>query len=465
MKKLTSTLLATAFAGLIMGTAQAAPPEAESQQEIRDRATASTLTAAGFQDDYIAIAGPAAQAVQAEFRIPASVTASQSILESDWGRSRLSTNDKNYFGFKCVNPTSPGPIAIGCHAYQTEECTPTCHVTTAYFRVYRSMTDSFRDYGRLITTSGIYDSALPYRDNNPDQFIREVAKKYATDPNYATKNITLMQNYNLYRFNTGGPSAVGSSFSGDAKTDIAYIFPNGDVKVWRNGRGFAENPWDADAIVASGFNDTNAHFADLDGDGAKEIITVLADGNVKAWRNGRGVTASPWDAEAIIGSGFTNEGLHFADLDGDRKAEIITVLPDGSVKAWHNGGGFADNPWDNAAIIATGFTNESLHFADLDADGKAEIITALPDGQVKAWHNYHGFANSPWDNAAIIGSGFTNESLHFADLDGDGKAEIATALPDGRVKAWHNYHGFANNPWDNEVIFATGFTNTNLHLI
>ncbi|MGI5503676.1 FG-GAP-like repeat-containing protein [Lentzea sp. CA-135723] len=260
-------------------------------------------------------------------------------------------------------------------------------------------------------------------------------------------------------------TSTGSSFSGDSKTDIAYIFPNGDVKVWRNGRGFAENPWDADAIVASGFNDTNAHFADLDGDGDKEIITVLADGSVKAWRNGRGVTPSPWDAEAIIATGFTNDNIHFADLDGDRKAEIMTVLPDGTVKAWHNGRGFADSPWDNAAIIASGFTSAGLHFADLDADGKAEIITALPDGQVKAWHNYHGFANNPWDNAAIIGSGFTNEGLHFADLDGDGKAEIATALPDGRVKAWHNYHGFANNPWDNEVIFATGFTNTNLHLI
>ncbi|MEU3650285.1 glucosaminidase domain-containing protein [Lentzea sp. NPDC034063] len=465
MKKLTATLLATAFAGLVTGTAYAAPPEAESQQENRDSAL-NTMVAAGLQDDYVNVAGPAAQAVQAEFRIPASVTTSQSILESDWGRSSLSANDKNYFGFKCVNASSPGPIAIGCHAYQTTECTPTCHPETAYFRVYRSMTDSFRDYGRLITTSGIYDSALPYRENNPDQFIREVAKKYATDPNYASKNISLMQNYNLYRFNTGGPSvSAGSSFSGDAKTDIAFISADGNVKVWRNGRGFAQNPWDADAIVANGFTDKNAHFADLDGDGDKEIITVLPDGQVKAWRNNGTFGANPWDADAIIATGFTNQSLHFADLDGDRKAEIITVLPDGQVKAWHNYHGFTNSPWDNEAIIASGFTNSSLHFADLNADGKAEIVTVLPDGAVKAWRNYWGFQASPWDNEAVIGSGFTNEGLHFADLDGDGKAEIVTALPDGSVKAWHNYHGFAANPWDNEVVFATGFTNANLHLI
>ncbi|WP_330271657.1 FG-GAP-like repeat-containing protein [Lentzea sp. NBC_00516] len=258
---------------------------------------------------------------------------------------------------------------------------------------------------------------------------------------------------------------TGSSFSGDAKTDVGFISADGNVKVWRNGRGFAQNPWNADAVVANGFTDENAHFADLDGDGDKEIITVLPDGQVKAWRNNGTFGPSPWDADAVIASGFTNQSLHFADLDGDRKAEIITVLPDGQVKAWHNYHGFTNSPWDNEAIIASGFTNDSLHFADLNADGKAEIITVLGDGQVKAWRNYWGFKANPWDNDAIIATGFTNQSLHFADLDGDGKAEIVTVLPDGQVKAWHNYHGFANNPWDNEVIFATGFTNTNLHLI
>ena len=461
MEKLITALLAAAFAGTVTAAA-AAPPEAESQQELRDRAM-STRDDSGFQEDHIAIAGPAAQAVQAEFRIPASVTTAQSILESDWGRSRLSAADRNYFGFKCTSPDSPGPIAIGCHAYETQECTPGCHTTTAHFRVYRSMTDSFRDYGRLITTSGLYDHALPYRETDPDQFIREVAKKYATDPDYAAKNITLMRDHDLYRFNTGGPA--GSSFTGDAKTDIASVGADGGVKVWRNGRGFTEVPWDADAVVASGFTDQNAHFADLDGDGDKEIITVLPDGQVKAWRNNGTFGPSPWDAEAVIATGFTDTTLHFADLDGDRKAEIATVLPDGRVKAWHNHHGFTNSPWDGEAIIATGFTNDSLHFTDLNADGRAEIVTVLPDGQVKAWRNHRGFQEDPWDSEAIIGWGFTNTGLHFADLDGDGKAEIVAVLPDGRVKAWHNHRGFAHSPWDTEVVFATGFTDTTLHLV
>ncbi|MFC4087228.1 glucosaminidase domain-containing protein, partial [Amycolatopsis samaneae] len=174
------------------------------------------------EEDFIAVAGPAAQRVRAEYDIPASVTVGQAAHESRWGASGLSTADRNYFGFKCTSATNPGPIATGCHPYQTTECTPTCHPVTAYFRVYRSMEDSFRDYGRLLTTSPNYAGALPFR-HDPDRFIREVAKKYATDGSYADKVISLMRRYNLYRFDTGGPGkrrSVDMDFSGDGSADL-----------------------------------------------------------------------------------------------------------------------------------------------------------------------------------------------------------------------------------------------------
>ena len=53
----------------------------------------------------------------------------------------------------------------------------------------------------------------------------------------------------------------GSSLSGDGKADIAAVLPSGEVKAWRNGAGFAAMPWDADAIIATGFTNDNLHFA------------------------------------------------------------------------------------------------------------------------------------------------------------------------------------------------------------
>ncbi len=148
-------------------------------------------------DAYLAAIEPIARAVAGEFKIPASVTAAQSILESAWGQSRLAVNDRNFFGFKCT-AAGPGPIAIDCHDYPTSECTPDCHQVQALFRVYDSMDSSFRDYGRVLSTSANYAAARPLA-GDPNAFIAEVAKKYATDPQYADKVIHIMQENDLYR--------------------------------------------------------------------------------------------------------------------------------------------------------------------------------------------------------------------------------------------------------------------------
>jgi flagellum-specific peptidoglycan hydrolase FlgJ len=170
------------------------PPPID-QASVRDAALSS-----GFQEAYVGEAGPIARAIHTAYDIPASVTVAQSILESNWGRSKLSTAELNHFGFKCVTPTSPGPIALRCARYPTTECIPApCHPVDAFFRSYASVFDSFRDYGRLLTTSSNYAAALPVRDD-PDAFIRAVARKYATDPEYANKVIRLMDLYDLRRF-------------------------------------------------------------------------------------------------------------------------------------------------------------------------------------------------------------------------------------------------------------------------
>ncbi|GIG55896.1 hypothetical protein Lfu02_02680 [Longispora fulva] len=168
---------------------------------------------ASTQTDFIAVAGPAAQRGQVEYQVPASVTVAQAILESSWGQSNLSVRDKNYFGIKCATANDPGPIAVGCRPYPTEECVPApCHTVTASFRSYASMEDSFRDHGKLLRESARYANAFKYT-TDPDRFIYEVWKAgYATDPAYPGKVTKLMRDYDLYRFNaiTSSPIAVGS---------------------------------------------------------------------------------------------------------------------------------------------------------------------------------------------------------------------------------------------------------------
>lgn len=186
----------------VASPAAALPAAALPRAAVVDQRAVRDAALVAVDPEYLAAAGPAAKAVAAEYGIPASVTAAQSILESGWGASLLAVERNNYFGFKCVSGR-PGPIASGCHEYPTTECTPECGPAVAHFRVYPSMAESFRDYGRLISTSKYYAHALPFADD-ADAFIREVAKRYATDPAYAGKVTRLMEQYDLYRLDASG---------------------------------------------------------------------------------------------------------------------------------------------------------------------------------------------------------------------------------------------------------------------
>jgi flagellum-specific peptidoglycan hydrolase FlgJ len=148
---------------------------------------------------FILAAAPLARQSQLEYRVPASVTIAQAILESGWGRSKLAVNDKNYFGIKC---NGQGTIAITCHEYTTIERRPdgTAYEVKASFRVYRSVLDSFRDHGRFLAVNSRYRAAFAYT-NNPDRFIAEIHKAgYATSPTYTTQVTSLMGRYNLYQY-------------------------------------------------------------------------------------------------------------------------------------------------------------------------------------------------------------------------------------------------------------------------
>jgi flagellum-specific peptidoglycan hydrolase FlgJ len=153
------------------------------------------------QQRFIDSAGESAQPSQYRYGVPASVTVAQAILESGWGRSKLAAESKNHFGMKCHDGET-GPIAVDCVKTGTRECDADgCWDTTAWFRVYASVADSFSDHGRNLYENSRYDKAFDYT-HDADRFIREVHKAgYATDPKYTEKIVALMRDYDLYRFN------------------------------------------------------------------------------------------------------------------------------------------------------------------------------------------------------------------------------------------------------------------------
>jgi flagellum-specific peptidoglycan hydrolase FlgJ len=156
---------------------------------------------------------PGAQAAQRQYGIPAAVTIAQAIDESGWGQSELATQDNNLFGIKGTGPA--GSVAL-----QTEEYEDGQPITIdAQFRVYGDVAQSIDDHSLLLATGSAYQQAMADR-RSPDAFANDLTGVYATDPNYGASLISIMQQYNLYRFDAGtSPSPGTSAASGSASRD------------------------------------------------------------------------------------------------------------------------------------------------------------------------------------------------------------------------------------------------------
>ena len=148
------------------------------------------------EDDFINTIGPAAQSSFKRTGVPASVTVAQAILESDWGRSRLTRQGNNLFGIKSLN--APGPAGVITMA--TWEHIGGDVVVQAPFKAYYTLEQSIDDHGRFFVVNHRYANAVAV-NTDPKAFAQAIqADGYATDPNYASKLIRLMDKYNLYRF-------------------------------------------------------------------------------------------------------------------------------------------------------------------------------------------------------------------------------------------------------------------------
>lgn len=246
---------------------------------------------------------------------------------------------------------------------------------------------------------------------------------------------------------------AGSSISGDANDEIISVDADGTVRAFLNENG--SYPFRAQNI-GSGWTPDRTWFADIDGDGKSEIISVDAAGVIKAFKNVNGMNGFPFIDPIVIGSapGETKR-IRFADIDGDGRADRISLDTDNRVRVYRNLFGLNDRGQSTAfsttpvIVKVTTAAPEAIRFADIDGNGKAEFITVNPDERttVSAYRNLGGLGYGTYDTSQEIGSGWTSDRTWFADITGDGKAEIVAVRPDGTVWSWTNYKGLDAFPY------------------
>lgn len=170
---------------------------------------------------YIELYAPLAQEEMKLYKIPASITLAQGILESGAGEGDLTRRANNHFGIKCHGWT-------GATVYHDDDRSQEC------FRKYNDPKYSYRDHSLFLTERKRYAALFDLDLTDYKGWAHGLrAAGYATDRKYPDKLISLIERYQLYLYDGATPAreivAYSASSSSEDYGARAYTVQKGDT--------------------------------------------------------------------------------------------------------------------------------------------------------------------------------------------------------------------------------------------
>jgi hypothetical protein len=235
--------------------------------------------------------------------------------------------------------------------------------------------------------------------------------------------------------------AVGD-FNGDGKPDVAVVdvsAPNGGVSVLLNTTppGATAPSFATRQTFATGRNPECVAVGDFNGDGKADLaIANSGDGTVSVLLNttAPGATAPSFALPGTFAAGFMVAYVAVGDFNGDGKADLaIANSGSGTVSVLLNttSPGATTPSFALPQTFATGSNPSSVAVGDFNGDGKPDLVTANYNstGGVSVLLNTTppGASFPSFAPQVTFAAGTESRSVAVADLNGDGKPDLAVA--------------------------------------
>ncbi|CAL2091819.1 glucosaminidase domain-containing protein [Tenacibaculum sp. 190524A05c] len=183
--------------------------------------TVSTITAT--TQEYIEKFAPIAVREMHKYKIPASITLAQGILESGSGRSPLAIRSNNHFGIKCHKGWKGKSVTHDDD--EIGEC----------FRKYQHPETSYEDHSQFLVSRKRYAGLFRLNPTDYKGWAYGLKRAgYATDRKYPVKLIALIKKYNLDKYDRSTKTkTVAKSYkeekNNNKKTNFYYKVVKGDT--------------------------------------------------------------------------------------------------------------------------------------------------------------------------------------------------------------------------------------------
>jgi hypothetical protein len=233
--------------------------------------------------------------------------------------------------------------------------------------------------------------------------------------------------------------AIGD-INGDSKPDIAAINADaGTVTLYSNTSTSTTVSFATGYNIPVGGNLSAVTLTDLDGDGKADLEVLVHDkALVSVYRNistggGAAIDATTFGARQDIATDAGAYAMAAADINGDSKADlaITNVNDQNTVSVFRNTSASGTISFAAQVNFVVGTHPMSITLADINGDGKADIITGnwTSSGTISVLQNNTATAGTTllFYPQVSLTSGSTPQGIAVADINADSKPDIVSA--------------------------------------
>ncbi|HQQ93860.1 MAG TPA: FG-GAP-like repeat-containing protein [Bacteroidia bacterium] len=272
--------------------------------------------------------------------------------------------------------------------------------------------------------------------------------------------------HTTYATPAGPYQAITGDLDGDGKKDIAIGTNGAAVSVFRNTSTPGSITMAARADFLVGLNAFFTTMGDIDGDGKLDLAVSNFPTTLSILRNTGSLGSISFASKVDFGTSNVPRGIVIVDIDGDGKKDVAVGTDNNVISVFRNTSTPGTISFAARVDFAVGTTPVGVASADIDGDGKADLASCnVNSNTISMLRNTSSPGTISFAAKVDYASSTQPFAIDLADIDADGKPDIATANRGAATfSAWRNLSSSGSLALDTRLDFSGGSNPSSISL-